>query len=122
MRNSFAVEFKKKVMREHLAHFDIAGFTYYEGVLAFSELKIGVQLQLKLEEENKFDARAVAIYYKEFKLGFVPRSENRIFYKLLKVGIDCFEVRIQRVDEKENPESQIGVVVHLVKIEKETQK
>ena len=43
-------------MREHLAHFDIAGFTYYEGVLAFSELKIGVQLQLKLEEENKFDA------------------------------------------------------------------
>jgi hypothetical protein len=107
-------------MREHLAHFDIAGFTYYEGVLAFSELKIGVQLQLKLEEENKFDARAVAIYYKEFKLGFVPRSENRIFYKLLKVGIDCFEARIQRLDEKENPESQVGVVVHLVKIEKET--
>ncbi|HQF48357.1 DNA-binding protein [Flavobacterium alvei] len=108
-------------MREHLAHFDIAGFTYYEGVLAFNELKIGVQLQLKLEEENKYDARAVAIYYNEFKLGFVPRSENRIIYKLLKVGIDCLEVRIQRVDKKENPENQIGVVIHLVITEKETQ-
>lgn len=108
-------------MREHLAHFDIAGFTYYEGVLAFQELTIGVQLQLKLEEENKFDARAVAIYYNEFKLGFVPRSENRIFYKLLKVGIDCIEVRVQRISKKEHPENQIGVVAHLVTIEKETQ-
>lgn len=107
-------------MREHLAHFNIAGFTYYEGVLAFSELKIGVQLQLKLEEENKYDARAVAIYYNGFKLGFVPRSENRIIYKLLKVGIDCLEVRIQRVDKTENPENQIGVVIHLIK-EEETQ-
>jgi hypothetical protein len=108
-------------MREHLSHFDIAGFTYYEGVLAFNELKIGVQLQLKLEENNKYDARAVAIYYNEFKLGFVPRSENRIIYKLLKVGIDCIDVRIQRVDEKEIPENQIGVVIHLIKVEKETQ-
>ncbi|NDP26403.1 MAG: DNA-binding protein [Flavobacterium sp.] len=107
-------------MREHLTHFDIAGFTYYEGVLAFNELKIGVQLQVKLEEDNKYDSRAVAIYYNDFKLGFVPRSENRIIYKLLKVGIDCMEVRIQRVDEKENPENQIGVVIHLVKTEKET--
>ena len=103
-------------MREHLAHFDIAGFTYYEGVLAFSELEIGTLLQLKLEEDNKFDARAVALYFKDFKLGFVPRSENRIFYKFLKVGIsDCFEVRIQRIDKKEHPENQIGVIVHLVR-------
>jgi hypothetical protein len=108
-------------MKEHLAHFDIAGFTYYEGVLAFNELKIGIQLQLKLEEDNKYDARAVAIYFNEFKLGFIPRSENRIIYKLLKVGIDCLDVRVQRVNKKENPENQIGVVIHLIKTEIETQ-
>lgn len=101
-------------MREHLAHFDIAGFTYYEGALAFKELEIGVSLQLQLDEDNKYDPRAVAIYYKEFKLGFVPRSENRIIYKLLKVGIDCLEVRVQRITKKENPENQVGVVIHLV--------
>lgn len=108
-------------MREHLTHFDIAGFTYYEGVLAFSKLKIGVSLQLKLEEDNKYDARAVAIYYNDFKLGFVPRSENRIIYKFLKLDMNCFEIRIQRVDEKQNPEHQIGVVVHIVKSENKIQ-
>ena len=56
----------------------------------------------------------VAIYYNESKLGFVPRNENRIFYKLLKAGVDCFEIRVQRINRKANPEQQVGVLVHLV--------
>jgi hypothetical protein len=101
-------------MKEHLAHFDIAGFTYYDGVLAFKKLEIGTKLTLKLEDDNKYDTRAVAIYYKEFKLGFVPRKENRIFYKLLKVGLCPFEARVQRLDKKAIPEHQVGIIIHLV--------
>ena len=101
--------------KEHLAHFDIAGFTYYEGAIAFRKLKIGKKVRLQLEEENKFDARAVAIYYNEFKLGFVPRSENRILYKLLKTGLDQnLSVVIQRLDPTAYPENQVSVIVHLV--------
>ena len=102
-------------MKEHLAHFDIAGFTYYDGAEAFRKLKIGTKLNLVLDEENKYDSRAIAIYFDKLKLGYIPRSENRIFYKLLKVGITNFETSIQRIDASENPEHQIGVIVHLVK-------
>lgn len=105
---------KKKIKREHLNHFHISGFTYYEGALAFNELEIGTQLILEAEPDNKFDARAVAIYYKEHKLGFVPKRENRIIYKLLKVGISQLEVRVQQLDAQAHPEAQVGVVVHLV--------
>ncbi len=101
--------------KEHLAHFDIAGFTFYDGALAFKDLRIGTKLRLKLEKDNKYDARAVAIYYEGYKLGFVPRSENRIFYKLFTVGLHKFvEARIQRISKDAHPENQIGVVVHLV--------
>lgn len=101
--------------KEHLAHFDIAGFTYYDGAIVFRKLKIGKKVRLQLEEENKFDARAVAIYYNEFKLGFVPRSENRILYKLLKTGLDQnLSVVIQRLDPTAYPENQVSVIVHLV--------
>ncbi len=100
---------------EHLANFAIAGFTYYEGALAFNKLKIGKQVELKLEEDNKFDARAVAIYFNEYKLGFVPKSENRIIYKLLKLRMqNNFRALIQQVDSREHPESQVRIVVHLV--------
>lgn len=103
-----------KKHREHLSHFMISGFTYYEGALVFKELQVGTELSLKYEEDNKFDARAIAIYYKEYKLGFIPRSENRIIYKLMKVGFTNFDVRIQQVDPQAHPEEQVGVVVHLV--------
>ena len=107
-------ETTKKPTKEHLAHFDIAGFTYYDAAEAFENLKIGTKLQLKIDEENKFDARAIAIYFNDFKLGFVPRSENRIVYKLLKIGFEGLETRIQRIDATAHPENQVSVIVHLL--------
>lgn len=100
--------------REHLANFDVAGFTYYQGAACFKKLQVGTKLRLELEENNKYDPRAVAIYYKDLKLGFVPRAENRIFYKILAVGLTCLEVRVQRINPAANPEQQVQVVIHLV--------
>lgn len=101
---------------EHLAHFYIAGFTYYDGAKVFQKLKIGQKLKLKLEENNRYDARAVAIYYKKNKIGFVPRTENRIFYKLLKVGLkNNLRILVQSRNQSANPEQQIQVIAHLIK-------
>ncbi|WP_124641287.1 HIRAN domain-containing protein [Amniculibacterium aquaticum] len=101
--------------KEHLSHFNIAGFTYYDGALVFQKLNIGTKLNLVLEPDNKYDARAIAIYYKDHKIGFVPRTENRILYKLLMVGLKRnLQVVIQRVSKNEHPENQIQVVVHLI--------
>lgn len=100
--------------KEHLANFNIAGFTYYDGIDCFEQLQIGTNLKLVLETDNKYDPRAVAIYFNEFKLGFVPRADNRIIYKLLSVGLDCISTKIQMIDASEDPEGQIRVVMHLV--------
>jgi len=105
---------KNKEIKEHLAHFNIAGFTYHEGAEAFSSLKIGEELNLALDPENRFDERAVAIYLKDWKLGYVPRNENRIFYKLLRTGAKNIVLRVQRLDATAHTESQVQVVAHLV--------
>lgn len=104
---------KNKKAKEHLAHFSIAGFTYYDGAEAFPELKMGMELNVALDPDNRYDARAVMITYKDYKLGYVPRAENRIFYKLLKVGIPNIEVRIQRLCADDHPEQQVSVVAFL---------
>ena len=62
----------------HFSDFHIAGFTYYDGVDVFEKLKIGKELLLKAEPENRYDPEAVAIYYQDKKIGFVPRSENGV--------------------------------------------
>lgn len=72
-------------------------------------------MRLELDKHNKFDSRAIAIYYKNFKLGFVPRTDNRIFYKLLSTGYySIFDARIQQIDLAAHPEQQIRTVVHLI--------
>lgn len=105
---------KTKTTKEHLANFYIAGFTYYDGAEAFSELKMGKELSLALDESNTYDPRAVMVTYKDWKLGYVPREHNRIFYKLLKVGINNISLRVQGLDKSEHPEAQVRVVAHLV--------
>ena len=72
--------------RRHFINFDIAGFTYWDGTLAFQELIIGTKLQLRREEDNKFAPYAVAIYYKDYKLGFIPRDKNKEISKLCEQG------------------------------------
>lgn len=100
---------------QHLAQFKIAGFSYYEGAFVFRKLKIGTKLKLQLEEENKYDCRAVAIYYKKHKIGFIPKTENRIFYKLIQVGLaKHITTVIQQVTPHEHPENQIQIVAHFI--------
>lgn len=102
-------------IKEHLAHFHIAGFTYYDGAEAFEELKMGLPLSLKLEKQNQYDAQAVLITYKKWKLGYIPKAENPIFYKLLRVGFTNISLHIQRIDKTAHPEHQVQVVAHLVR-------
>jgi hypothetical protein len=98
----------------HLADFDIAGFTYCDGVDVFCELKIGTELILQAEPENRFDARAVAIYYKETKIGYIPKSENKIISQFLNLGhLDLFEVKINQISPENHTENQIGVLVRI---------
>lgn len=105
---------RTKKIKEHLANFNIAGFTYYDGPEAFKSLENGLLLELHPDPVNKYDPEAVMIWYKDFHLGYIPRSENSLFYKLLRVGFRQFEVRIQQINPAAHPEKQVGVVVHLI--------
>lgn len=105
--------------RIHFAHFDLAGFTYWDGVIVFDQLGIGTKLRFKREQDNKYDPRAVAIYFEDNKIGYVPRSENGEISKLCQMGYgSIFDVRINRISPENQPESQIGIVVHLLKNKK----
>lgn len=96
---------------KYFDHFHIAGFTYYEGVLAFNELQVGAQLLLKPEPDNRHDEDAVALWHGGHKLGFIPRTSNKPVATILKAGHDIFEVRIQRIKPHGHPEEQVQVVL-----------
>lgn len=98
----------------HFINFYISGFTYYDGADVFNQLEIGTKLDLKFEIENKFDNYAVAVYFKEHKLGFIPRTMNKEICKLLEMGYSSiFLTTINQISHLLNPEEQIGVIVKI---------
>ena len=98
----------------HFAHFDIAGFSYWEGCMVMNQLKIGDEVQLVREENNKFDPYAVAIMFDGYKLGYIPRTNNEQFCALMdQVHSSIFEARIQRITPDNNMEHQVSIIVYL---------
>ncbi|MBS9776347.1 MAG: HIRAN domain-containing protein [Fusobacterium sp.] len=108
---------KKKIYEKsrYIDSFHIAGFQYYEGLEVIDELKVGTKVILIEEENNPYDAKAVAIYYKDTKLGYVPSTNNTNLSRFLHYGYsDIFEAKIQVKKLDEYPERQFRVVVKLV--------
>jgi hypothetical protein len=92
--------------------FHIAGFGHHNGVEVFDELKIGTKVELRYEPDNPHDSEAVAIYYANTKIGYVPTGKNSELFMLLYYGHDdLFETYINMFDEKAHPERQFRVAV-----------
>ena len=92
----------------------IAGFTYYDGLDVINELMLGTPVAIKSEPDNPFDHEAVAIYYGEKKLGYVPQAKNSIVSNLLYFGHnDILEAKINCHNPEANAEHQFRIVIKI---------
>lgn len=91
-----------------LVNFHIAGFQYWDGALALSKLKVGKKLTLVAEPDNQIDPSAVALYYKDTKLGYVPQNANEIIAQFIHFGHGgAFECIVLGVDQSAAPWKQV---------------
>lgn len=98
----------------HFSHFNIAGFTFYDGVEVFEQLSIGKELEAVAEPDNPFDANSIALYFSGRKLGYVPRNANHLISKFFRQGYtNIFEFRINRIVPDAHTEQQVFVVVRI---------
>ena len=101
---------KIKKQKELFLSCNVAGFAHYEGCVVFNELKIGTPLLLVREDENSYDHDAVAIFYGETHIGYVPSSKNEQLATMLDLGhSDLFETYVQSIDSTAHPEQQVHV-------------
>jgi hypothetical protein len=72
------VLFRERVFdsRAYAPRFFVAGFPYHAGPKLIDRLNVGDLLRLVREHDNPHDTRAVAIYYEDDRIGYVPRNQN----------------------------------------------
>ncbi len=104
------------MVNQHYATFHIAGFTYWDGLEVFDELKIGTVLKLEAEPTNGYDPNAVKILFNEIMLGYIPSGENEEISKFLQLGYsELFSIKISRINPEIHTERQISVTVKINK-------
>lgn len=91
----------------------LAGFQYHRAAAVWPFLREGEKLLLKREPRNPHDPYAVAVWFKNEHLGYVPRRENRTLARLLDQGIRP-ETTLIRLLEKENPWRKIRIRVEIL--------
>ncbi|HET7930916.1 MAG TPA: HIRAN domain-containing protein [Rhodanobacteraceae bacterium] len=62
--------------RLHLQDCRIAGSHYYDCYKVLAHLRISDVLRLSRQPENPHDERAIEVFWREHKLGYLPRPDN----------------------------------------------
>jgi len=75
--------FQKEIM---LLECMVAGTSFRKLDKVEAELINTVQLEMKREGENEHDTFAIALYYKEVKVGYIPRDKNEVIARLMDAG------------------------------------
>jgi hypothetical protein len=91
----------------------LAGFQYHSGGEHWAHLAVGDALQLIREPGNPHDAKAVRVEWRGYKLGYLPRKENRAVAAAMDAG-EPVDARIARLLEHRNPWQRVLIEVFVV--------
>jgi len=111
----FTLLFSKKAPEKErvlLLETVVAGFNYYYGEKIWKKLRVNDSLILKREPTNPYDENAIEIYWKKWKLGYVPRVDNSVIAQMLDRGENLLAtITWLKVDE--DPWERIGFKIEL---------
>ncbi|GMR21442.1 MAG: HIRAN domain-containing protein [Gammaproteobacteria bacterium] len=90
----------------------LAGFQYHAGPHIWERFAVGKPLDLLREPGNPYDRRAVAVFYDEFKIGYVPRSQNTAVSQMMDRG-EQVNANISVLQTGDNPWRRVQLEVWL---------
>ncbi len=71
---------KRKI---YLLQFFVAGFRFHKGMELLPYMEVNDLLELRREPENEHDDCAIALYWQQEMIGYIPASSNEMLAKLL---------------------------------------
>lgn len=97
---------------------NLAGFGHTEGYLVLDQMRPGDKLTMFHEDENRFDHNAIALFYNDLHVGYIPSGCNKQLADFLDNGYsDIFECVITSVNKDEHPNNQVRIRVNLLRKE-----
>jgi hypothetical protein len=89
----------------------IAGFQYYKGAEAEMYFKEDDLLVLQRQPKNPHDYFAVEVYHGNNKLGYLPRTGNKVIARMMDQGVSL-HAKIRSIDPDAHPYRKVKVRVY----------
>lgn len=93
----------------------VRGFAYYEGPKIIENINKSGWVELVREPDNKFDKRAIAVYFNQQKLGYLPQESNKTLSILMDTELLEFHAEISRIEPQADLWEQVRIVVYALK-------
>ena len=89
----------------------VAGTSFRNLSKVESQLKSEVKIEVKREQGNQYDEFAVALFYENNKIGYLPKIKNETIARLLDAGKQFYAILVTR--EKEGDWLRLDIKVYL---------
>lgn len=100
----------------------LAGRMYHEATEVWDQLRIGTEVKLVREPDNRYDPNAIQVVFVEnclegqieHVLGYIPATDNSDLAILFDMGWeDIFECRISKISPEQHYENQIRLTIKI---------
>ena len=91
----------------------LAGSQYYGLATLAAQMKVGDELELRREADNKHDPKAVLVLWRGEKLGYLPRRENRSVAKAMDDGLKLRATISRLRPDETDPWKRLEVAVQV---------
>lgn len=108
---------KRKV---YLLQCFVAGFRHYKGMELLNEMEVNDFVELRREPNNEYDDFAIALYWQQEKIGFVPADLNEMIARLLDASALPLLATITHLNREVKPWENVVIAVYFLQEERES--
>lgn len=113
--SAIAPELVQQYQKIPLLNTFVRGFRYYEGPSLLRALKKEKKVQLVRDYENLYDEHAIAVFFHEKKIGYLPAEKNLLLSKILDFQLLDLSGEVLRVEPKAKEWEQLYIGVYTTK-------
>jgi len=108
---------KRKV---YLLQCFVAGFRHYKGMELLNEMEVNDFVELRREPDNEYDSFAIALYWQQEKIGFLPADYNEVIARLIDAQALPLLAVITHLNREVKPWENVVVAVYFLQDETTT--
>jgi hypothetical protein len=118
---SLPLEMVKQYQKVYLLQCFVRGFQYYNGPKIINQINKSGLLEMIREPENEYDPCAIALYFNNQEIGFIPMESNEVLSVLIDTKLLKLQAEITHIEPKASDWERIHVAIYaMTAIESQT--